>query len=184
MEHKLSDTPLLTASQIGATVERLAMEMDAYYQQSNVLIVGLMNGAFIFLADLCRCIPHPVELAFIRASSYGSSKTSSGLVQLEDMSLPPLQGRRVLLVDDILDTGNTLSRVKAHLESLGALDVKLCVLLDKPSRRQVDIQADFCGFQIEDHFVVGYGLDFAEKYRNLPEIRTVIFEDEKTKRHA
>ncbi len=175
MEHRLSDQPLLSATQIGATVERLASEIDSYYHQSNVLVVGLMNGAFIFLADLCRSMPRPIEMAFLRASSYGIKSVSNGDVRLEELSLPPLQGRRVLLVDDILDTGNTLNRVKTHLEAAGAQDVKLCVLLDKPSRRQVDIQADFYGFQIEDHFVVGYGLDYAEKYRNLPDIRTVLF---------
>lgn len=170
MVPELSSKPLITQQEIALSVTRLAHAVETHYGSEPYLIVGLMNGAFIFLADLCRQIPRPVELAFLRASSYLHAQTSSGIVSLETPQLPDIKNRKILLVDDILDTGNTLTKVKAHLVAMGAREVKTCVLLDKPSRRQVSCIADFCGMEIEDRFVVGYGLDFAEKYRNLPDI--------------
>lgn len=173
MTHQLSTTPFLSQIKIRAGVKRLAKEIIEYYGDDDFLVIGLMNGAFIFLSDLVREFPQPVDVAFAKASSYGKSSHSSGSVVLEGLEKIELHNRRILIVDDILDTGRTLSHVTECLEREGAKDVKSCVLLDKEARREVPFEAHFTGFIIEDYFVVGYGLDFAEKYRNLPDIWTI-----------
>lgn len=173
MNHALSQSPLITRTAIHGRVRKLAHDIIQHYGDDDFLIIGLMNGAFMFLADLCRELPKPVDIAFIKASSYGKSARSSGSVELVGLEKVELQQRRVLLVDDILDTGRTLSYVTECLEKAGAVEVLSCVLLDKQSRHEVPFDSHFKGFVIEDLFVVGYGLDFAEKYRNLPEIWTI-----------
>jgi len=173
MTHQLSSTPLLSRQVIRSRVKTLARQIRQHYGEEDVLWVGLMNGAFIFLADLARQFPQPIELAFLRAASYGKKARSSGQVELDGLEKLDLVGRKVLLIDDILDTGRTMSYVSAALLEAGASDVQSCVLLDKEARREVPFQASFKGFVIEDLFVVGYGLDYAEKYRNLPEVWTV-----------
>jgi len=174
MTYKLSSAPLFSRDLLQTRVQELGASVHAYYGAESYIVVGLMNGVFIFLADLVRAIPRSLELGFLKASSYGKSQVSSGTIHLDGMDRLDVAGRRVLLVDDILDTGRTLSHVQKALLQKGARDVRLCVLLDKPARRLVPCQADFCGFTIEDRFVVGYGLDCDEQFRNLPEIWEVI----------
>lgn len=173
MNHALSNTPLIDRTAIRGRVRKLAHDISQYYGDDEFLIIGLMNGSFMFLADLVREFPQPVDIAFIKASSYGKAARSSGAVVLEGLEKVDLRDRRILLVDDILDTGRTLSHVTECLEREGAAEVRSCVLLDKEACHEVPFEPHFKGFTIEDHFVVGYGLDYAEKYRNLPEIWTV-----------
>jgi len=130
-------------------------------------VISVLNGTVFFLPDLIRRMTLPLRLDFIGVSSYGQNTRSGKLVMTKDLRLD-VTGRDVLLVDDILDTGRTLQSVTQRLRQAGARSIKTCVLLDKPSRRHVAIQADYIGFEIPDYFVVGYGLDYAERYRNLP----------------
>ena len=131
-------------------------------------VVAVLKGSCVFASDLIRRIPVPLELAFLAASSYGSGTTSRGLrINFLPMD-SEISGKNLLLVDDILDTGRTLFRLKQEMIDRGANEVRTCVLLDKPARRSVEFEADFRGFEVQDLFVVGYGLDFAERYRNLP----------------
>lgn len=159
---------LLSEDVILAGIDRVAREVTEQYHDRDFTVVSVLKGSCVFASDLIRRIPVPLELAFLAASSYGDGTTSG---ELEVNFFPTgneIEGRNLLLVDDILDTGNTLSRLKAELERRGAGEIRTCVFLDKPSRREVDIQADFRCFEVENLFVVGYGLDFAGRYRNLP----------------
>ena len=137
------------------------------YAGRDLVIVALLNGTVMFLADLIRHLALPLRLDFIGVSSYGAGTTSGQLVFTKELKLE-VKGRHVLLIDDILDTGKTIQRVLAKLRPLKPRSLKVCVFLDKKARRTEPIQADYVGFQIPDFFVVGYGLDFAERYRNLP----------------
>jgi len=169
--YKMSKEPLISAQQINERLGTLSAEI---FPCGIDVVVSLLTGSFIFTADLCRRIPSPdLQIAFIRASSYGDSTVSSGKPTLAGLEKLDIRGKNVLLVDDILDTGTTLLEVSRVLSSLGPASLKTCVLLNKESRRQVDIHADFVGFEIEDKFVVGYGLDYADKYRTFPEIWTL-----------
>ena len=149
-------------------IDRVADEVTRAYAGTDFTVVSVLKGACVFASDLIRRIPIPLELAFLAASSYRDGTTGGGL----ELSFFPaegeIQGRRLLLVDDILDTGRTLAAVRRELLARGALDVRTCVFLDKPSRRSADLVPDFRCFEVEDLFVVGYGLDFAGRYRNLP----------------
>jgi len=159
---------LLTEHELRVRVERLAAEIAAVYAQDEPTLVAVLKGSVVFVADLIRCLPIPLRLSFVWAESYRQG-TSGG--RLELTGLPPmdeLRGRRVLLIDDILDSGRTLAAIRDQLRSLGASEVRTCVLLDKPTRRAVELEADHVGFRVEDLFVVGYGLDYAGRYRNLP----------------
>jgi hypoxanthine phosphoribosyltransferase len=159
---------LLDEHEIQRGVERVAAELAAVYAGDEPTLVAVLDGSVVFVADLIRSLPFPLRLAFVWARSYGTG-TSGG--ELSFGGLPDgaaLQGKRVLLVDDILDSGRTLAALRAALLARGARDVRTCVLLDKPARRTVAIRADHVAFEIEDRFVVGYGLDFAGRYRNLP----------------
>ncbi len=167
---------LLREEQLQEICERIANEINEYYRPlvekgEGLLIVGVLKGSLVFMADILRRIELPVQIEFLRASSYGRSSTSSGVVAIKHAPDPELiAASHVLIVEDILDTGNTLYKVVSVLKDQGAKSVKLCTLLDKPSRRQADIAADFVGCEIPDAFVVGYGLDYADYYRNLPHI--------------
>ncbi len=149
--------------ELGAKITNAYKDLDAPLQA-----VVILKGAVVFAADLLRAIDLPVRLDFMAISSYGKQTSSSGVVRiLKDLDAP-IEGAHVLIVEDIVDSGLTLKYLIDNLAARGPASVKTCVLLDKPERRQVDIKVDFVGFEIEDEFVVGYGLDFAEKYRNLP----------------
>ena len=156
---------------IAARIATLAREIRAAYpDDANVHLVAVLKGAFVFLADLMRAIEGPVTCDFIAVSSYGAGKTSSGEVRLNKDLDRSLQGRHVIIVEDIVDTGLTLSYLQEILRARGPLSLRTACLLSKPSRRKVDVAVEFIGFTIEDRFVVGYGLDFDERHRNLPYI--------------
>jgi hypoxanthine phosphoribosyltransferase len=158
---------LITEPQIARRVRGLAREIERDYRGREMVVVSLLNGTVMFLADLIRHLSLPLRLDFIGVSSYGAGTESGELVFTKELRLD-MRGRDVLLVDDILDTGKTLSRVLPKLRALKPRRIQICVLLDKPARRVEEVEADYVGFEIPDFFVVGYGLDFAERYRNLP----------------
>ena len=158
---------LITDQQIARRVRLLARAIQRDYQGRELVIVSLLTGTVMFLADLIRHLDLPLRLDFIGVSSYGPGTESGGLVFTKELRLD-VRGRDVLLVDDILDTGKTMCRVLAGLKALEPRRIKTCVLLNKAARRVENIEADYVGFEIPDYFVVGYGLDFAERYRNLP----------------
>lgn len=159
---------LFPPGQIAERVQALANKITADYAGKPLVLVAVVNGAIPFVADLMRAITLPLEFESVRASSYGGGTESSGS---PDIVLPDsldIAGRHVMVVDDILDTGHTLSRIVAALRQHGAASVRTCVLLEKPARNHTGFQADYAGFTIPDRFVVGYGLDHARRYRNLP----------------
>lgn len=161
---------LLSAEEIRAGVLRLGAAIAAEYAGKNPLLVGVLKGAVVFLADLIRAIDVPLHYDFIAVSSYGAATRSSGQVQILKDIDQSIEGQDVLLVEDIVDTGLTLKYLVHNLRSRQPRSLRTCTLLDKPSRREVEIKPDYNGFTIPDHFVVGYGLDFANRYRNLPYI--------------
>ena len=161
---------LLTGEEIRERVKSLAREMKAVYGDNEFTIISLINGAVMFTADLMREIDNPVRLDCIRVSSYGLKTKSIGTPQIIHSLTLDIAKRDVLLIDDILDTGKTLKLVSDLVRGLKPASLRTCVLLDKKARREVEMEADFVGFVIPDKFVVGYGLDFAERYRNLPGI--------------
>jgi hypoxanthine phosphoribosyltransferase len=158
---------LITDAQIARRVKSLAREIEKDFRGREMVVVSLLNGTVMFLADLIRHLNLPLRLDFIGVSSYGVGTESGDLVFTKELRLD-VRGRDVLLVDDILDTGKTMRRVLEKLCLLGPRRIKTCVLLNKPARRIEKVKADYTGFEIPDFFVVGYGLDFAERYRNLP----------------
>jgi len=159
---------LIDEATIAAKVRELGALIARDFRGTDVVLVSILKGALPFLADLMRAIPIHVALDFLEVSSYGESTETSGVVRILKDLARPIEGRHVLVVEDILDTGNTLHYVLAHLRGQNPASVKLCALLDKPARRVVPIDVDYRGFTIPDRFVVGYGLDYAERYRNLP----------------
>ncbi|HNQ72364.1 MAG TPA: hypoxanthine phosphoribosyltransferase [Verrucomicrobiota bacterium] len=158
---------LITDRMIARRVAALAREIERDFTGGDLMVIALLNGTVMFIGDLLRQLSQPLRLDFIGVSSYGQG-TKAGPLQFTKELRLDVQGRDVLLVDDILDTGRTLRRVLAKLRALGPKRIRTCVLLDKPSRRVEPVKVDYIGFTIPDEFVVGYGLDFAEKYRNLP----------------
>lgn len=161
---------LLTEEQIRQRIKSLAREIKAIYGEKEFTIISLINGAVMFTADLMREIDNPVRLDCIRVSSYGAKTKSIGTPQVIYNLTLDIANRDVLVIDDILDTGKTLKLVRDLVQELKPSSLRTCVLLDKKARREVSLEADFVGFEIPDKFVVGYGLDFAERYRNLPGI--------------
>ncbi len=167
---------MISAKAIAARVEALSRDITAFFAGTNQLIVvGLLRGSFVFIADLVRELDLPVEVDFLEASSYGDAMTSSREVRILKDLRGEIAGRDVLVVEDIVDTGFTLSHVVRLLKSREPKRLEVCALLDKPSRREVDIRATWTGFEIPDEFVVGYGIDFAQRNRNLPYIGKVRF---------
>lgn len=161
---------LFTQEQLAARVQTLAEQIRADYAGKSPLVVGVLRGCFVFMADLVRHLDLPLTLDFMSVSSYGAGTESSGLVNIRLDLHEDIAGRDVLLVEDILDSGNTLSKLVATLRQRDPASLKLCVLLDKPERRTQPIQADYVGFTVPDAFLVGYGLDYDQKYRQLPYI--------------
>lgn len=158
---------ILSEEKIKAKVCEIASLINESYKGKDFMIVSVLKGSFIFTADLVREIDIPVEIAFMAASSYGSSTESSGSLKIRyDVDIP-VKDKNILLVEDIVDTGLTINVIKKYLEDSGAKDVKICTIFDKPERRVVDVKVDFCGFVIPNEFVVGYGLDYNNKYRNV-----------------
>ena len=169
---------MISAKAIAARVEALAKEISAYYAGTDKLVVvGLLRGSFVFIADLVRELDLPVEVDFLEVSSYGNSTESSREVRILKDLRGEIEGRDVLLVEDIVDTGYTLKHVLEILNTRHPKRIEVCALLDKPSRREVEVKARWIGFEIPDKFVVGYGIDYAQRNRNLDHIGAVRFTD-------
>ena len=159
---------LFSEQQIEEIVSRLGTKISEDYGDKNLLLVGILKGSVVFMADLMRKITVPCSIEFMALSSYGNSTRSSGVVRvIKDLSID-IKDYDVLVIEDILDSGNTLAQLKTMLEMRAPKSLKICTFFDKPERRVADIKADYVGAQIPDEFIVGYGLDYAEKYRNLP----------------
>ncbi|MFP2771035.1 hypoxanthine phosphoribosyltransferase [Oceanisphaera sp. KMM 10153] len=173
MKHRVD--VLIGTDEVNARIQALGEQINAHYQGVDELVmVGLLRGSCVFMADLCRKLTLPVRLDFMTASSYGSSMESNRDVRiLKDLD-DEIHGKHVLIVEDIIDTGYTLSKVKEILSLRNPASLTICSLLDKPDRREVQVPVDWIGFTIPDEFVVGYGIDYAQLYRNLPYIGKVI----------
>jgi hypoxanthine phosphoribosyltransferase len=163
---------LIPEQEIQTLVETLGREIAEHYRKigGELLVVGLLKGSFVFMADLIRSIDCPLTVDFLAVSSYRDATVSSGEVTIKMDLDKSIQGKNVLLVEDIVDTGCTFQKVIRFLEDRNPASLKTCALLNKPSRRKIDVSIDFCGRDIPDEFVCGYGIDYAEKYRNLPYI--------------
>ncbi len=169
---------MISAKSIAARIETLAREItQSFHDTDKLVVVGLLRGSFVFIADLVREIHLPVEVDFLEASSYGNATRSSREVRILKDLRDEIQGRDVLVVEDIVDTGLTLNHVKTLLQARAPRRLEVCALLDKPSRREVPVSATWTGFEIPDEFVVGYGIDYAQRNRNLPFIGKVRFTD-------
>jgi hypoxanthine phosphoribosyltransferase len=166
--HSDLETILVSEAAIKRRLKKLGADIAAIYGKEEITVVAIINGAILFTADLLRQIPNPIRLDCLRISSYRNETKSHGKPKLLHSLSLDLTNRHVLLIDDILDTGKTLSVVVDIIKKLKPASVRTCVLLDKKGRREVEFTADLVGFEIPDKFVVGYGLDFAERYRNLP----------------
>lgn len=168
---------LCSEEQIAGRLKELGAQISKEYEGEKVIVVSLLKGSFIFCADLVRNITVPVKIEFMTTSSYGHGEQSSGNVKIVNDIASDIEGCHVLVVDDITDTALTMHNVLAHLKAKNPASIKSCVLLDKPSRRKVELVPDYCGFEIEDKFVVGYGLNFGDYYRNIPYVFNVTNED-------
>ena len=159
---------LFSEEQISSRIKELGEIINREYKGRNLYVLSLLRGSFVYAADLVRAIDLNVKVGFMTTSSYGHSETSSGTVKIVNDIPDNIEGWDVLIVDDIVDTGITMDFVVNHVKNLKPASVKTCVLLDKPSRRKVEIKPDYCCFEIEDVFVVGYGLNYGDFYRNIP----------------
>jgi len=164
---------LYTREQVVETVRRLASEIKRDYQDKNPVIIGILKGSFMFIADLIRELAMPVEVEFVVLSSYGSGTGSSGKVRMAKGVHTDIKGRHVLVVEDIIDSGLTIAYLLNYLRQRRPASLKMCVLLDKEPRRKVPVIIDYRGFRVPNKFVVGYGIDYDEKYRYLPDIRYI-----------
>ena len=161
---------LLTKEEIGREVNRLAQEISRDYQGKHPLLLGILKGSFVFMADLIRLLEIPVAVDFVRLSSYGSARVTSGEVKVVQGLRSPVKGRDVLVIEDIVDTGLTVGYFLDYLKKRKPSSLKLCALFDKPSRRKIPVPIDYRGFTIPNRFVVGYGLDYNERFRHLPDL--------------
>jgi hypoxanthine phosphoribosyltransferase len=168
MEPKL--TRLFTKDEIAAAVSRLAAEISRDYRSKRPLLIAVLKGSFVFLADLIRQLDFPLEIEFIRLSSYGKGTESSGKVRIAPGTVPKIKGRHVLVIEDIIDTGLTAAFLLDHLRRKKPASLKLCSLTDKEARRRVMVNIDYKGLTVPDKFIVGYGIDCDERYRHLPDI--------------
>ncbi|NLK86712.1 MAG: hypoxanthine phosphoribosyltransferase [Clostridiaceae bacterium] len=164
---------LVSRDEIREMVRQMGRRISQDYQGEELVLVGVLKGGFVFLADLMREITIPVDMDLIAVSSYGASTRSSGVVRIiKDMDLN-VAGKHVLIVEDLVDTGLTLKHLKELFNTRGPKSVRICTAFDKPSRRKVDIEVEYKGIEVPDKFIVGYGLDYAGKYRNLPDVCTL-----------
>lgn len=161
---------LFTEEQLKARVQEIGKEIERDYAGEEIMLIAVLRGSFVFMADLCRAIDLPCTLDFMSVSSYGKGTSSSGQVQITKDLSEDISGKHIIVVEDILDSGNTLSYLLRILEQRRPASIRLCTLLDKPDRRVKPVEVHYSGFTIPDAFVVGYGLDYAEMYRNLPYI--------------
>ncbi len=170
MDYQPKPHILYTREEIAATVKRLAAEIRKDYHGKHPILIGILKGSFMFMADLIRLLDLPLEVDFIRLSSYGRGVESSGTVRVVQGLGSPVKGKDVLVIEDIVDTGLTTSFLLDYLRKKKPASLKLCTLTDKPSRRRVPVTIDYLGFTVPDRFLVGYGLDLAQRFRNLPDI--------------
>ena len=170
MGSQLEPHILITREEIEAAVGRLASEIKKGYHDKHPLLIGILKGSFVFMADLIRLLDFPLEVEFVRLSSYGRNRESSGKVKVEQGLSYPIRGRHVLVIEDIVDTGLTTSFLLGYLRKKTPASLKVCALTDKPARRQVPFDIDYLGFTVPDKFIVGYGIDWDEKFRYLPDI--------------
>jgi hypoxanthine phosphoribosyltransferase len=164
---------LYSRDEISAVVKRLAAKISDDYRGKDLIVIGVLKGAVIFLADLVREISIPVEIDFIGVSSYGNEMTSCGQVKVNAQPAAQVTGRHILIVEDIIDTGLCIEALIKHFSVIKPASIGICALLDKPARHQVPVEVSYKGFTIPDKFVVGYGLDYAQRYRHLPQIYTL-----------
>jgi len=171
--------PLIAKEEINKKVKELAEKISKDYQKKELVVIGILKGAFVFLADLIRNLKIPVFCDFITVSSYGKATESSGVVKIvADISFP-IEDKDVLLVEDIVDTGLTLQYLINHLKAKKPKTIKICALLDKPERHKIEIPIDYLGFKVPNKFVVGYGIDYDERFRHLPYIGYIEIDEEK-----
>jgi hypoxanthine phosphoribosyltransferase len=163
-------TRLFTKDEIATTVSRLAAEISRDYRDKHPLLIAVLKGSFVFLADLIRQLDFPLEIEFVRLSSYGKGTESSGKVRMAPGAAPQIKGRYVLVIEDIIDTGLTAAFLLDHLRRKKPASLKLCSLTDKEARRRVMVNIDYKGLTVPDKFIVGYGIDCDERYRHLPDI--------------
>ena len=163
-------TPVLSRAEISQKVKGLAQRISEDYTGKELIVLGVLKGSFIFLADLIREITIPVQVDFVRLASYGSNTTSSGTIRITKKAELDIRDRDVLIVEDIIDSGVTIAYLLDHLKSFSPKSVKVCAFIDKSERREVQVPIDYAGIMVEQGFLVGYGLDFDEKYRALPAI--------------
>ncbi|MBK0001201.1 hypoxanthine phosphoribosyltransferase [Erwinia sp. S43] len=171
---------MISEAEIKSRIAELGQQINEHYRNSgsDMVLVGLLRGSFMFMADLCRAIDVPHEVDFMTASSYGNGTSSTRDVKiLKDLD-EDIRGKDVLIVEDIIDSGNTLSKVREIFSLRGPKSLAICTLLDKPERREVQVPVEYVGFSIPDEFVVGYGIDYAQRYRHLPYIGKVVMLDE------
>ncbi len=166
---------VLSKQQIAERVQALGHEITSDYKGKKLVLLGVLNGAFIFFADLCRSVEMDLEVDFIRVASYGDATHSSGTIRLSKPTEIDFQNKDIIIVEDIVDTGRTMAWLINHFAEMGASSVKVCTLIDKSERREVEVQVDYAGFKIDKGYLIGYGMDCAEVYRNLPEIYELVF---------
>jgi len=168
--HRTNVKPMISQEAISKRVGELGRQIAVDYAEKKLVLLGMLNGAYTFMADLARAVDLDFQIHFIRAASYGQGQESSGAVNISMAPECSMGGKDILIVEDIVDTGQTLTKVVGLLQGHSPASVRICTFLDKPSRRKVDLFVDYIGFTIEDFFAVGYGMDVNEKYRNLPYI--------------
>lgn len=172
IEYRIKDI-FISKEEIDNRVKEIADEIISFYSGKQIILIGILKGAFVFLADLMRYLELSVEIDFVEVSSYGSNTVSSGNINIVKNIKMEIKSKDVVLVEDIVDSGYTIAYLKEEFNKRGPNSMKVCSLLNKPSRRKAQINIDFCGFSVPDEFVVGYGMDVNEKFRNLPFICTV-----------
>jgi hypoxanthine phosphoribosyltransferase len=160
---------VIAQKDITEKIKELGRQLSKDYKNRKLLVIGVLNGAFIFAADLVREIQLPLEVDFVRVASYGNSSTSQQITLTKDIELP-IEGKDILIVEDIIDTGKTLSYLKENILKRGPSSLSICTFIDKKERREVEIEADYVGFEIQEGFLVGYGLDYAQQHRQYPEV--------------
>ena len=173
MPHRAAVVPLFSQLQIAGAVERIAAELNHDYRHKHPLVIGVLKGSFIFMADLVRRLDFPLEIDFVRLASYGHGTQTSGQVRVVHGLREAADGRHLLVIEDIVDTGLTVAHLMKYLGGRHPASLKLCALADKPARRRVPLKIDYLGFTVPDRFVVGFGLDCDEEFRNLPDIRVL-----------
>lgn len=176
MSLELSDV-MISQEEIQEMCKKIAVKINKDYEGKEVLFVGILNGAFLFLADLIRYIDVPCQVDFMKVSSYGNAMTSSGNVSIQHDLSTDIEGKHVIIVEDIIDTGITLNHLKPLLQTRRPASLSLCAAFDKFERRVVDLDIEYVGIQIPDEFIVGYGLDFDGHYRNLPDVHYMVNRD-------